>query len=143
MSNKYQSIIKKHNKKVRRRVKLPQKIEDYITNLTIDLKSIQNNLTKIDTVRWEIYQAWDSLRDIIRILNVKEKIKIDNWKDVICSNCKYVKRMLENLAILEMNGTITGEKDHEQITFDMGDWKEFISNLEEKVEGNKGTPKGS
>ena len=134
MSSKYLRIVERQKKKAKKRVRIPRTIEDYMTNLTIDLKGVQNILVKMDTARWNIYQAWDSIKQIIRILRRKELLgKYEDWKDIICDDCKYTKRMLENLAILELESIITDGEDEKMISFTYEDWKEFIGGLEEKV----------
>ncbi|KKL04463.1 hypothetical protein LCGC14_2615790, partial [marine sediment metagenome] len=119
--------------KARKRVKLPQKIQDYMTNLTVDLKEAQINLGKMETVKMNLWQSFDSLKQIVRILRNKNLIgKFEDWRDLMCEDCKYKKKLMEDVIELELEGTIKGEKEEKEITFSYIDWEYFLDKVKEK-----------
>lgn len=134
MSKKYQRIIEKTNKKARKRVKIPQTVQDYMTNLTLDLRGIQNSLVKIDTAKWQIYQAFDALKQIIRILRRKKLLgKYEDWEDLMCDDCKFKNKVLDILIETETMGTIKGEGEEKEVVFNKEDWDELIKKMDEVI----------
>lgn len=132
MSRKYQQIVNKTKGKPRKRVKLPQRIQDYITNLTVDMKEAQIQLQKITRVEMNIWQAFDSLKQIIRILRQKGLLgKLEDWRDLMCEDCRYKKKLMEDAIELELSGTIVGEVPQE-MTFALDDWEIFLDKVKEK-----------
>jgi len=135
MSKKYQQIVNKTKKKARKRVKLPQKIQDYMTNLTMDMKDAQINLEKIEKVKMNIWQSFDSLKQVIRIMREKGLLgKLEDWDDVICGDCKYKKKMMQDVIELELDGVIKGEEKDMEIYFNYDDWEDFIDKVKEKTQ---------
>ncbi len=133
MSRKYQQIVNKTKGKARKRVKLPQKIQDYMTNLTVDLKDAQINLNKMEIVKMNIWQAFDSLKQTVRILQQKDLIgKYEEWKDLMCEDCKYKKKLMEDVIELELTGIIKGEGKEKEIDFVYEDWDIFLDEVKEK-----------
>ena len=134
MSKKYQRIIDKNNKKARKRVKIPNTVQDYMTNLTLDLKGIQNSLVKIETIKWQAYQTFDSMKQIIRILRRKKLLgKYEDWEDIMCNDCRFKRKMVEHLIKAENLGTVAGEGETEEITFSMEDWKKLIKYVNDDI----------
>jgi len=134
MSKRYKRIVEKHNKKARKRVKIPQTVQDFMTNLTLDLRGIQNSLVKIDTAKWQIYQAFDALKQIIRILRRKKLLgKYEDWEDLMCDDCKFKKKVIETLIETESLGTITGEGEEQEVVFEKKDWDELIKKMDKII----------
>ncbi len=85
MSKKYENVIKKNKRKVKR-VEIPKKIGDYMDNLALDLTNytikadrLEKALLKMDEieaetlllmdkVKWYGYQITDNYKQIIKIL---------------------------------------------------------------------------
>lgn len=133
MSIKYQHIVDKTKGKARKRVKLPQKIQDYMVNLTIDLKEAQINLGQLETVKMNLWQSFDSLKQIVRILREKKLLgKYEDWCDLMCEDCKYKKKLIQNVIKLELEGTVKGEGDEKEIVFGYNDWELFLDRVNEK-----------
>jgi len=133
MSSKYQRIVDKTKGKARKRVKLPQKIQDYMTNLTVDLKEAQINLGKMETVKMNLWQSFDSLKQIVRILRNKNLIgKFEDWRDVMCEDCRYKKKLMEDVIDLELSGIINGKGEEATIVFGFEDWRFFLDKVKEK-----------
>ena len=72
MSKKYEKRIKKAKGKIKKRVVVPKKISDYITNLTIDLKNYSVRAKEaenaIEKLKWYGYQINDNFQMILKIL---------------------------------------------------------------------------
>ncbi len=143
MSIKYQHIVDKTKGKARKRVKLPQKIQDYMVNLTIDLKEAQINLGQLETVKMNLWQSFDSLKQIVRILREKKLLgKYEDWRDLMCEDCKYKKKLIQNVIKLELEGTVKGEGDEKEIVFGYNDWELFLDRVNEKpIKKKLNTPK--
>ncbi len=141
MSRKYQQIVNKTKGKARKRVKLPQKIQDYMTNLTVDLKDAQINLAKMEIVKMNIWQAFDSLKQTVRILQQKDLIgKYEDWKDLMCEDCRYKKKLMEDVIELELEGNIKGGDREKEIIFAYDDWEVFLDKVKEKPPKPKELP---
>ncbi|KKM72537.1 hypothetical protein LCGC14_1419620, partial [marine sediment metagenome] len=126
-------IVDKTKGKARKRVKLPQKIQDYMVNLTIDLKEAQINLGQLETVKMNLWQSFDSLKQIVRILREKKLLgKYEDWCDLMCEDCKYKKKLIQNVIKLELEGTVKGEGDEKEIVFGYNDWELFLDRVNEK-----------
>ena len=133
MSRIYQNVVNKTKNKARKRVKLPQEIQDYMTNLTIDLKEAQINLAKTEAVKMNLWQSFDSLKQIVRILREKDLLgKFEDWKDLMCEDCKYKKKLIQNVIRLELEGTVKGEGKEKEIVFNFDDWELFLDRVNEK-----------
>lgn len=100
----------------------------------MDLKSALTNCEKIETVRMEIWQGFDSLKQVIRILREKKLLgKFEDWRDLMCEDCKYKKKLMEDVIELELEGTIKGGEDRDkEITFSYDDWEDFLDKVKEK-----------
>ena len=141
MSSKYQRIVDKTKGKARKRVKLPQKIQDYMTNLTVDLKEAQINLGRMETVKMNLWQSFDSLKQIVRILRNKNLLgKFEDWRDVMCEDCRYKKKLMEDVIDLELSGIINGKGEEATIVFGFEDWRFFLDKVKEKPPKKKELP---
>ena len=77
MSKRYEKVLKKEKMKLKK-VKRPKTIEEFMGNLTLEIKFIQNYLHKAERARMAAYEAFESMRHIIAKMQEK-KLLGDNF----------------------------------------------------------------
>ena len=127
MSKKYQNIVDKNKAKAKRRVKIPTTVKDHVTNLSIDMKSLQSNLERMDRCRWLIYQSFDSLKQLIRLLQRQNLLgSLEDWKSEMCETCPFKDGLLKEVTEIYAASTLNEEGKME---IEVEIWNGFIDKI--------------
>ena len=91
------------------------------------MKSLQSNLERMDRCRWLIYQSFDSLKQLIRLLQRQNLLgSLEDWKSEICETCPFKDGLLKEVTEIYAASTLNEEG---KMAVKVEDWNEFMDKI--------------